>query len=95
MIIVLPSEFTGGDAHVSHGEETKVFDTSALSLSKTTVLAWYTDVMHEIVGDFRRSSDTATLTATAETDHKWLSSRLIVQSTAYDDIHPSRSGRGQ
>jgi hypothetical protein len=64
MIIVLPSEFTGGDAHVSHGEETKVFDTSALSLSKTTVLAWYTDVMHEIVGDFRRSSDTAMLTAT-------------------------------
>jgi hypothetical protein len=64
VIVVLPSEFTGGDAHVSHGGETKVFDTSALSLSKTTVLAWYTDVMHEIVSLTCRSSGVATLTAT-------------------------------
>ncbi|KAL0064876.1 hypothetical protein AAF712_008129 [Marasmius tenuissimus] len=48
IIVVLPSRFTGGDAHVSHGTLKKVFNTSGPSLSKTTVLSWYTDVTHEI-----------------------------------------------
>ncbi|KAJ8075198.1 hypothetical protein PM082_019526 [Marasmius tenuissimus] len=48
IIVVLPSHFTGGDAHVSHGTLKKVFNTSGPSLSKTTVLSWYTDVTHEI-----------------------------------------------
>ncbi|KAJ8072944.1 hypothetical protein PM082_019807 [Marasmius tenuissimus] len=48
IIVVLPSRFTGGDAHVSHGTLKKVFNTSEPSLSKTTVLSWYTDVTHEI-----------------------------------------------
>lgn len=48
IIVVLPSEFTGGDAHLSHaGLETK-FNTSKDSLTRVTVLSWYTDVTHEI-----------------------------------------------
>lgn len=48
IIAVLPSFFTGGDAHVSHGGLKMMFDSSTFSLTQTTVLAWYTDVMHEI-----------------------------------------------
>ncbi|GBE89811.1 hypothetical protein SCP_1701360 [Sparassis crispa] len=48
IVIVLPSKFTGGDAHVSHGSLSAVYNTSVKSLMQTTVLAWYTDVMHEI-----------------------------------------------
>lgn len=48
LIIVLPSEFTGGAAHLSHGDLSVVYDTSARSLFETTALAWYTDVTHEI-----------------------------------------------
>lgn len=48
LIIVLPTPFTGGDAHLSHGSQSKILNSSDPSLTKTTVLAWYTDVMHEI-----------------------------------------------
>lgn len=48
IIVVLPSHFTGGDAHLSHGGLDLNFDTSETSLTQTTVLSWYTDVMHEI-----------------------------------------------
>ncbi|EJD55226.1 hypothetical protein AURDEDRAFT_140854, partial [Auricularia subglabra TFB-10046 SS5] len=48
IVVVLPSVFTGGDAHLSHAGRTAVLNSSEPSLSKTTVLAWYTDVMHEI-----------------------------------------------
>ncbi|KAL0565075.1 hypothetical protein V5O48_016954, partial [Marasmius crinis-equi] len=48
IIVVLPSHFTGGDAHVSHGSLKSVFNTSGPSSTKTTVLSWYTDVTHEI-----------------------------------------------
>ncbi|KDQ61180.1 hypothetical protein JAAARDRAFT_191287 [Jaapia argillacea MUCL 33604] len=48
IIIVLPSRFTGGAAHLSHGGLSKVVDSSSQSRSQTTVLAWYTDVTHEI-----------------------------------------------
>lgn len=48
IIIVLPSEFTGGEVHLSHGGVDMVYDCSATSLNTTTVMAWYTDVTHEV-----------------------------------------------
>ena len=34
--------------HVTHGSETKVIDFASTSLLSTSVLAWYTDVKHEV-----------------------------------------------
>ena len=48
LVITLPSEFTGGEIHVSHGGKSKVFDNAKDSAFETTVLAWYTDVTHEV-----------------------------------------------
>lgn len=48
VVVVLPSEFTGGAAHLSHGKLSKVYDCSATSQHEISVLAWYTDVIHEI-----------------------------------------------
>ena len=48
LVVVLPSEFTGGEIHVSHGGENKVFDNGKDSAFETTILAWYTDVTHEV-----------------------------------------------
>lgn len=48
IIVVLPSAFEGGEVHVSHAGETKVLDVSPNSAFSTSVLAWYTDVMHEV-----------------------------------------------
>ena len=48
IVIVLPSQFTGGAAHLSHSELSVVYDCSTNSQHDTTVLAWYTDVKHEI-----------------------------------------------
>jgi hypothetical protein len=48
IVIVLPSRFTGGAAHLSHGSLSTVYDCSVNSEFQTTVLAWYTDVTHEI-----------------------------------------------
>ena len=48
IIIVLPSQFTGGAAHLSHGTLSTVYDCSATSALSTTVMSWYTDVTHEI-----------------------------------------------
>lgn len=48
MIIILPSLYTGGQVHVSHGPERKVFDLAPSSMLSTSVLAWYTDVLHEV-----------------------------------------------
>ena len=48
LVIVLPSEYTGGEIHLSHGGETMVFDNANDSLVETTSLAWYTDVTHEV-----------------------------------------------
>lgn len=48
VIVVLPSEFTGGDAHLSHGTLSTVYNSSNGSGYQTTVMAWYTDVTHEI-----------------------------------------------
>jgi hypothetical protein len=48
MIILLPSRYTGGEIHLTHASETQVIDFSASSLTKTAVLAWYIDVLHEV-----------------------------------------------
>ena len=48
MIILLPSRYTGGEIHLTHASERQVIDFSASSLAKTAVLAWYTDVLHEV-----------------------------------------------
>lgn len=48
VIIVLPSSFTGGAAHLEHSGLSTIYDCSATSLYQTTVMAWYTDVTHEI-----------------------------------------------
>lgn len=48
LVVTLPSEFTGGEIHVSHGGKSKVFDNAKDSAFETTVLAWYTDVTHEV-----------------------------------------------
>jgi hypothetical protein len=48
LVIVLPSEFTGGEIHVSHGGKSKILDGAKDSAFDTTILAWYTDVTHEV-----------------------------------------------
>lgn len=48
IVIVLPSKFEGGAVHVSHGDSSKILDCSPSSHTDTTVLAWYTDVEHEV-----------------------------------------------
>lgn len=48
IVVILPSRFTGGAVHVRHGELDKTYDTCEGSLTNTSVLAWYTDVEHEV-----------------------------------------------
>ena len=48
MIILLPSRYTGGEVHLTHASKTEVIDFSASSAANTAVLAWYTDVLHEV-----------------------------------------------
>ncbi|PBK72531.1 hypothetical protein ARMSODRAFT_882642 [Armillaria solidipes] len=48
IIIILPSPYKGGEVHVSHSGSSQVFDFSEQSLVSTSVLAWYTDVFHEV-----------------------------------------------
>jgi hypothetical protein len=47
IVIVLPSFFEGGAAHLSHASLPAVYDTSA-RWQEVHALAWYTDVRHEI-----------------------------------------------
>lgn len=48
IVIVLPSRFTGGAAHLTHSGLSVTYDCSTNSHYETNVLAWYTDVTHEI-----------------------------------------------
>ncbi|KAK7061636.1 Zn(2)-C6 fungal-type domain-containing protein [Favolaschia claudopus] len=48
IVVVLPSPFKGGEAHLSHAGLSACIDSSVNSLSNVSVLAWYTDVLHEI-----------------------------------------------
>ncbi|KZT33494.1 hypothetical protein SISSUDRAFT_992957, partial [Sistotremastrum suecicum HHB10207 ss-3] len=48
VIIVLPSAFEGGQLHMSHSGQTKIFDIAEDSEFCTSVMAWYSDVRHEV-----------------------------------------------
>jgi len=48
VVIILPSAYTGGQVVVSHASTTKTIDYAPNSLLSTAVLAWYTDVKHEV-----------------------------------------------
>ncbi|KIJ69261.1 hypothetical protein HYDPIDRAFT_81166 [Hydnomerulius pinastri MD-312] len=48
IIIILPSQYTGGQVHVTHGSLKEVFDFSSNSAFSTSLLARYTDVVHEV-----------------------------------------------
>ena len=48
MIVLLPSEYTGGEIHITHASKTQIIGFSASSSANTAVLAWYTDVLHEV-----------------------------------------------
>src|SRR6266576_6819091 len=48
MIILLPSQYTGGEVHLTHASKTQAIDFSASSVANTAVLAWYTGVLHEV-----------------------------------------------
>ena len=47
MIILLPSQYTGGKVYLTHASETQAVDFSA-SPAHLAVLAWYTDVIPEV-----------------------------------------------
>lgn len=47
VIFVLPSAFEGGEVHVSHSGQNVVIDVAKDS-EFNTILAWYTDVVHEV-----------------------------------------------
>lgn len=48
LVICLPSEHTGGDVCLQHGEKLARFSTSKSSTFDTTFIAWYADITHEI-----------------------------------------------
>lgn len=48
LVLILPSLFSGASVHLSHAGMSAVMDCNAGSLLKTTALAWYTDVTHEV-----------------------------------------------
>ncbi|KLO18810.1 hypothetical protein SCHPADRAFT_806563, partial [Schizopora paradoxa] len=48
IVIVLPSEFSGGSLHLSHAGKTETIDIATKSTSMTHALAWYTDVYHSV-----------------------------------------------
>lgn len=48
IIVVLPSLYSGGQVHVSHGSSRKTFDLASTSAFTTSFLTWYTDVVHEV-----------------------------------------------
>ena len=49
VVIVLPCDFEGGEVRVSHGGKSFTLDVAADAADcKFSVLAWYTDVVHEV-----------------------------------------------
>lgn len=48
VIIILPSQYSGGQVHVSHGSSQQIFDFASSSAFGTSLLSWYTDVTHEV-----------------------------------------------
>ena len=48
MIIILPSQYTGGAISLSHSGKEETFDFASTSLTNTSILSWYTDVIHQV-----------------------------------------------
>lgn len=48
VVVILPSAYTGGQVVVSHASTSRTIDFSEDSLHATSILAWYTDVRHEV-----------------------------------------------
>ena len=48
VIVVLPSAYTGGQVCVSHTSSAKILDMASSSGHSASILAWYTDVRHEV-----------------------------------------------
>ena len=48
VIIVLPSAYTGGQVILSHSSKSETIDFAKDSFLSTALLAWYTDVKHEV-----------------------------------------------
>lgn len=48
MVIVLPSQCTGGTVNICHGDLVQSYDLSAAPCTNTTVLAWYADTSYTI-----------------------------------------------
>ncbi|TFY70329.1 hypothetical protein EVG20_g2676 [Dentipellis fragilis] len=48
IVVILPSVFTGGVTHLTHGGLSAIHDIAPTSLLNTTVIAWYTNVQYEI-----------------------------------------------
>ncbi|KIM42422.1 hypothetical protein M413DRAFT_27183 [Hebeloma cylindrosporum] len=48
VVVLLPSAYTGGQVVVSHASTSRTIDFSEDSLHATSILAWYTDVRHEV-----------------------------------------------
>ncbi|KAF5390844.1 hypothetical protein D9757_004527 [Collybiopsis confluens] len=47
-VVLLPSQHTGGQLVLSHDNASQIYDFSAESFLGTSVMAWYTDVFHEV-----------------------------------------------
>ncbi|TCD67253.1 hypothetical protein EIP91_000330 [Steccherinum ochraceum] len=48
LVVVLPSKYTGGAAHLSHEDNSICYDHSGTSAFQTAVMAWYTGVAAEV-----------------------------------------------
>ncbi|ORY09127.1 hypothetical protein BCR34DRAFT_541239 [Clohesyomyces aquaticus] len=48
MVLCLPSDHSGGEVHLRHGQEKRVYATEPFSKFSMSTLAWYSDVKHEI-----------------------------------------------
>lgn len=48
LVICLPSEHTGGEVSLVHGNKKHVFETGPASAFDLSTLAWYADVSHEV-----------------------------------------------
>lgn len=56
LVVLLPSEFTGGDLHLSHKEIDLVYDNASTSRNATNVMAWFNTITPEakpITGGYR------------------------------------------
>ena len=53
MVVVLTSEFAGGDIRASHNGKSLTLEFATNSLYEITLLAWYTDVNCELTSGYR------------------------------------------